>query len=170
MCEIFKRKIGGVYKHLLWEESRLVSIRWIFRPSFLLYFQRVFKLRLRAKMKMIVKESGKDPRQTFKASNKWIQGFMKRKGLSVQKKTGKKHRPTEELLPRVKNFHWYSIYQMAAEEPWKRNLVETQQVFVNTTNISIFFYAFLKTENPKVPPTRPPSVLFQILRNLGGVF
>ena len=72
---------------------------------------------LQTKMKMIVKESGKDPRQTFKASNKWIQGFMKRKGLSVQKKTGKKHRPTEELLPRVKNFHWYSIYQMAAEEP-----------------------------------------------------
>ena len=72
---------------------------------------------LKAKMKMHVKESGKDPEEKFKASNKWVQRFMKRKGLSVQKKTGKKHRPTAELLPRVKNFHWYSIYQMASEDP-----------------------------------------------------
>ena len=43
---------------------------------------------------------------------------MKRKGLSVQVKTGKKHRPTAELLPRMKNFHWHSIYQMALLDPW----------------------------------------------------
>ena len=28
-----------------------------------------------------------------------------------------RHRPTDELLPRVKNFHWYSTYKMATEEP-----------------------------------------------------
>ena len=72
---------------------------------------------LKANMKIHVKKSGKDPEEKFKDSNKWVQRFMKRKGLSVQKKTGKKHRPTAELLPRVKNFHWYSIYQMASEDP-----------------------------------------------------
>ncbi len=72
---------------------------------------------LKGKMKFIVKKSGKDPEEKFKGSNRWVGGFMKRKGLSVQKKTGKKHRPIHELLPRVKNFHWYSIYQMANEEP-----------------------------------------------------
>ena len=72
---------------------------------------------LKANMKIHIKKSGKDPEEKFKASNKWVQGFMKRKGLSVQKKTGEKHRPTAELLPRVKNFHWYSIYQMASEDP-----------------------------------------------------
>ena len=43
---------------------------------------------------------------------------MKRKGLSVQVKTGNKHRPTAELLPRMKNFHRHSIYQMAYLDPW----------------------------------------------------
>ena len=35
-------------------------------------------------------------------SDKWVAKFMKRKVLSVQVKTGKKHRPTVELLPRTK--------------------------------------------------------------------
>ena len=72
---------------------------------------------LRYKMRGLVKASGKDPEDTFKGSNKWVKGFMKRKGLGVQKKTGRKHRPVAELLPRVKIFHWYSIYQRGLEDP-----------------------------------------------------
>ena len=72
---------------------------------------------LKKKMKFLVKASGKDPENKFKASNRWVLGFMKRKDLSVQKKTGRKHRPVAELLPRVKNFHWYSIYQRGLEDP-----------------------------------------------------
>ena len=93
------------------------------------------------------------------------------KGLQVEANPWMGLRSSELLGPVPNGFlcHEYRCTDhMAAEEPWKRNLVETQQVFVNTTNISIFFYSFLKTEKPKVPPTRPPSVLFQILRNLGG--
>ena len=72
---------------------------------------------LKAEMKILVSESGKDPENKFKARNTWVKLFMKRKGLSVQVKTGKKHRPTAELLPRMKNFHWHSIYQMALLDP-----------------------------------------------------
>ena len=86
-------------------------------------------------MKFLVKASGKDPQQKFTATNCWTKNFMRRKGLSVQKKTGKKHRPAAELLPRVKNFHWYSIYKMANENPWESFFSKRKQVFVNTTNI-----------------------------------
>ena len=72
---------------------------------------------LQGHMRFLVKASGKDPQQKFTATNCWTKNFMRRKGLSVQKKTGKKHRPAAELLPRVKNFHWYSIYKMANENP-----------------------------------------------------
>ena len=62
-------------------------------------------------MKILVKESGKDPKGEFsKARNTWVVKFMKRKGLSVQVKTGKKHQP-------MKNFHWHSIYQMPLLDP-----------------------------------------------------
>jgi len=72
---------------------------------------------LKVKMKFLVKESKKDPDGTFAASNHWIGNFMIRKGLSVQKKTNKKHRTVQELLPRVRNFHWHSIYNMATLDP-----------------------------------------------------
>ncbi len=48
---------------------------------------------LKKKMKFLVKASGKDPEDKFKASNRWVLGFMKIKGLSIQNKTGRKHRP-----------------------------------------------------------------------------
>ena len=72
---------------------------------------------LKTEMKLLLKDSGKDPEGKFSATNHWVGIFMKRKGLSVQVKTGKKHRPTVELLPRMKNFHWHSIYQMAHLDP-----------------------------------------------------
>ena len=57
------------------------------------------------------------PRAEIQSFEQMDGNFMRRKGLSVQRKTGKKHRPTAELLPRVKNFHWYSIYKMAKDAP-----------------------------------------------------
>ena len=45
---------------------------------------------LKGEMKLLVEESGKDPDKKFKASNCWVGKFMRRKGLSVQMKTGKK--------------------------------------------------------------------------------
>ena len=73
---------------------------------------------LKTEMKILGSESGKDPENTFRATCSWIGKFMKRNRLSVQVKTGKKHRPTAELLPRMKNFHRHSIYQMAYLDPW----------------------------------------------------
>ena len=33
------------------------------------------------------------------------------------KEENKKHRTVQELLPRVKNFHWHSIYNMRTLDP-----------------------------------------------------
>ena len=68
-------------------------------------------------MKLLVSESGKDPDKKFKASNKCVGKFMQRKGLSVQMKTCKKGRPAKAFIPRMKNLHWHSIYQMGDLDP-----------------------------------------------------
>ena len=68
-------------------------------------------------MKILVKESGKDKDGKFQASDMWLRGFKKRKGVTVQLKTNKKSKSIEERLPKVKNFHYWSIYQMTLEEP-----------------------------------------------------
>ena len=70
---------------------------------------------LKTQMKILVKTDC--PSSDFKASCKWLQGFNKRKGISSQKETNKKSRSVEERIPLVKNFHWYTIYQMAGEKP-----------------------------------------------------
>lgn len=72
---------------------------------------------LKSEMKILLQESSLDPQNSFSATNHWVGNFMKRKGLSVQKKTNRKHRSIQELLPRVKNFHWHSIYHMALLDP-----------------------------------------------------
>ena len=72
---------------------------------------------LKNKMKEEVKNSGKDPEKTFKGSDKWLSGFIKRKGISHQRKTNKKSKSVEERLPQIRNFHWWAIYKMATEDP-----------------------------------------------------
>jgi len=47
----------------------------------------------------------------------WLQGFIKRKGISSQRKTNKKNKSVEERLPQIKNFHHWAIYSMRTEEP-----------------------------------------------------
>ena len=69
-------------------------------------------------MLFTVNASGKDPEKKFKASDKWLHNFTKRWGITKQKKkTNKKSLSIEERLPLVQNFHWWSIYQMATEDP-----------------------------------------------------
>ena len=72
---------------------------------------------LKTKMKFEVNKSGKDPEGTFKASDKWLHNFTKRKGISKQWKTNKKSKSIEERLPKVRNFHWWAVYKMATEDP-----------------------------------------------------
>ena len=57
------------------------------------------------------------PEVDFKGSNKWIRNFNRRNGISLQIKTNTKNQSVAERLPKVKNFHWWSVYQMATEEP-----------------------------------------------------
>ena len=71
----------------------------------------------RSKMKMLVKEGDDPNKDNFKASNKWIGGFNKRFGITLQRKTNSKSKSLTERLPKIKNFHWYAIYQMALEPP-----------------------------------------------------
>ena len=68
-------------------------------------------------MKEFVRNSGKDPSGSFKASNKWVYQFTRRYGISKQKKTNKKSKSVKERLPAVHNFHWWAIYQMALKKP-----------------------------------------------------
>ena len=68
-------------------------------------------------MKEEVKKSGKDPEGKFQGSNRWLNGFTKRKGISHQRKTNNKNRSVTERLPEIRNFHWWAIYQMALEDP-----------------------------------------------------
>ena len=63
------------------------------------------------------KKAGKNNDCAFKASYKWLTGFLKCRGMSRQKKTNKKSRSLEERMPQIRNFHWYTIYQMATEDP-----------------------------------------------------
>ena len=62
-------------------------------------------------------KSGKDPEGKFKASNKWLFNFTRRKGISKQRKTNKKSKSIEERLPQVLNFHWWTVYEMATQDP-----------------------------------------------------
>jgi len=42
----------------------------------------------------------------------WLNGFCSR-----QKKINMKSKRLEERMPQIRNFHWYTIYQMATEDP-----------------------------------------------------
>ena len=64
-----------------------------------------------------LKEAGKNENGAFKASWKWLNNFTKRWGISKQKKTNKKSKSLEERMPQIRNFHWYTIYQMTTEDP-----------------------------------------------------
>ena len=71
-------------------------------------------------MKLLVRGSGKDKNDIiFKAEENWLNKFTKRKGVSKQRKTNVKSLSIAERLSQIKNFHWYTIYQMATEDPWK---------------------------------------------------
>ena len=72
---------------------------------------------LKALMKEFVRNSGKDPSGSFKASDNWLSKFTHRYGISKKKKTNKKSKSIEERLPAVRNFHWWAIYQMTLEKP-----------------------------------------------------
>ena len=72
---------------------------------------------LKQTMLFELKKAGKNKDGDFKASNKWLSGFTKRWGVSKQKKTNKKSKSLEERMPQIRNFHWYTIYQMAKEDP-----------------------------------------------------
>ena len=74
-------------------------------------------LMIGSKILFELKEAGKNEDGAFKASNKWLSGFAKRWGVSKQKKTNKKSKSIEERMPQIRNFHWYTIYQMAKEDP-----------------------------------------------------
>ena len=70
-------------------------------------------------MKLLVKngDGDEEKRKNFKGSDPWLSKFKKRFGITMQAKTNSKARSVEERLPKVQNFHWWAIYQMATEKP-----------------------------------------------------
>ena len=67
--------------------------------------------------KMIILVKRDHPDANFKASDCWKTKFLHRYGISLQSKTNKKSKSIQERLPKVRNFHWWTQYQMALEEP-----------------------------------------------------
>ena len=73
---------------------------------------------LKDQMKLLLRGSDKDKNNIiFKAEDNWLNKFTKRKGVFKQRKTNGKILSFAERLSQIKNFHWYSIYQMATEDP-----------------------------------------------------
>ena len=84
---------------------------------------------LKARMKFHVKnnagEDQKERAEKFNTSDKWLNGFAKRKGLSYRKKTNKKSLSAIKRSLRVRRFHWYAIYKARLLPPkrsaeWKK--------------------------------------------------
>ena len=73
---------------------------------------------LQAKMLQLVPETpGADPVKVknFKATDKWLQGFKKRKGISVRVQINKKSRSQFKRSRMVRNFHYYTMYNAPLE-------------------------------------------------------
>eukprot|EP00966_Prymnesium_polylepis_P199203 4615564-Prymnesium_polylepis.1 len=61
---------------------------------------------LRATMKKVVKKHyGSDAADTFKASRGWLRRFTNYYGMSLRRKSNKKHLSIEERLPKCKRWH-----------------------------------------------------------------
>ena len=70
---------------------------------------------VQAKMlKYVQKDKSLDKKKVkaFKASNKWLQGFKERNGISVRVRTNKKSRSNFKRSHMVRNFHWNMMYQL----------------------------------------------------------
>ena len=61
------------------------------------------------------KPQGYDPKKDV-FSNKWKSKFCKRWKISVQKKTNGKSKSVAERIHKVKNYHFYTIYQAATQK------------------------------------------------------
>ena len=68
-------------------------------------------------MEFVPKTPGADPVKVkeFKATNMWLEGFKKRKGISVRVQTNKKSRSQFKRSRMVRNFHYYTMYNAPLE-------------------------------------------------------
>ena len=70
---------------------------------------------LQAKMlKYVAKEEDADEakKKAFKASNRWLQNFMERNGISVRVRTNKKSRSAFTRSRLMRNWHWNIMYNL----------------------------------------------------------
>lgn len=79
---------------------------------------RVTKMLLRVKMKEIVlnlDDPNYDPLKNKFGTN-WVDGFCRRKKISLQRRTNNKSRSIYEKLHRISSYHTWLIYMMADPE------------------------------------------------------
>ena len=62
-------------------------------------------------------DADSDKVKKFKATDKWLQGFKRRKSISFKVQNNKKSRSQFKRSRFVRNFHWYVMY----EAPLKRS-------------------------------------------------
>ena len=73
---------------------------------------------LKAKMLEFVPQThGADPEKVkkFKATNRWLQGFQDRKGISDRVQTNKKSKSQFTRSRLVRNFRYYTMFKAALE-------------------------------------------------------
>ena len=56
----------------------------------------------------------------YKPSNRWVQGFMGRHKISVQRKTNTKAHSIYEKIHLIKNYHYFCIYMQATKDGMPR--------------------------------------------------
>ena len=100
----------------------------------------------KTEVKLLVKDSDHARKDEFKASNPWLGKFCRRHGLSNQRKTNKKSKSVLERLPKVKNFHYYTVYKMRLEKVWTW-LFSLVLVFLIAFVVKIKTYIFILRKN-----------------------
>ena len=70
---------------------------------------------LQAKMlQYVAQEKDANPKKVkaFKATGKWLQGFMRRKGITIRSRTNKKSRSAIKRSRLMRNWHWNIMYNL----------------------------------------------------------
>ena len=130
-CRVHCRLVMSTFEPVIQQYPALFSLKLFLRTGVFAAQEaalfKKFKIRriqglaidgewFKTEMKLLVQESDHPRKDQFKGSNKRLSKFCRRNGLSSQRKTNKKSKSILERLPKIKNFHYYTVYKMGLEK------------------------------------------------------